>query len=132
MEKGRISNSGRRRTGCGYERMVWKKVKVTFTMRFMRNGEILSTYHIDKLGLSMPDRMKLRVSVSPGGLNEIGQSFLCAPNMDALTWERRGAWTVYPKDHIDGIREPPIASAEAACLVRNRKLPGKMRCRIGF
>ena len=77
-----------------------KKVKVTFTMRFMRNGEILSTYHIDKLGLSMPDRMKLRVSVSPGGLNEIGQSFLCAPNMDALTWERRGAWTVYPKDHI--------------------------------
>lgn len=77
-----------------------KEAKVTFTMKFMENGEIHSSCHIDELGISMPDRIKLRVSVSPGGLNEIGQSFLCAPGMDALTWERIGEWTAYPQDHI--------------------------------
>lgn len=77
-----------------------KEVKAAFRLRFCEDGTIHTAYRIDELNIPMPDRVKLRVSVSAGGLNEIGISLLCAPGMDALSWKRRGAWTVYPEDHI--------------------------------
>lgn len=76
------------------------QVKVTFRMRFQNSGEIKVAYRIDQMNVSMPDRIKLRVSVSCGGLNEIGVGFTCVSGMDTLSWKRDGQWSVYPDDHI--------------------------------
>lgn len=77
-----------------------QEAEVSFVMTFEPEGKIRTAYRIEKLAVSMPDRIKLRVSVTPGGLNEIGIRFTAAAGMDALSWKRQGEWTIYPKDHI--------------------------------
>lgn len=77
-----------------------REAKVTFLFRFCPDGHIHLNYHMDELNIPMPDRIKLRVSVTPGGLNEIGVSLDTVPEMDVLSWRRRGQWSMYPKDHI--------------------------------
>ncbi|HJA67944.1 MAG TPA: hypothetical protein H9955_16830 [Candidatus Mediterraneibacter cottocaccae] len=82
---------------CGW---YGEDIKVTFSLKSRPDGTIDISYHIDELNLSMPDCIKLRVSVSCGGLNEIGVGFTCPPGMDLLSWKRKAQWTIYPEDHI--------------------------------
>lgn len=73
---------------------------VTFTLTVTPDGVIHTAYRIDRLKKPLPKQVKLRVGVDCGGLDELGVAFLAAPGMDRLAWERDGAWTCYPEDHI--------------------------------
>lgn len=77
-----------------------EEVQVLFLIDLERDGKIQVSYRIEKLRSSLPDEIKLRVSVSEGGLNELGISLEGAPGMDALSWKREGEWSLYPEDHI--------------------------------
>ncbi len=101
------------------------EAKVTFRLRFCPDGKIHMTYHIDKLNISMPDRIKLRVSVTPGGLNEIGVSLDAAPGMDTLSWRRKGQWSVYPQDHIARTEGTALRYSRGSVFGQEPQIPWK-------
>lgn len=102
-----------------------KEAKVTFILRFCPDGQIKTTYRIDELNIPMPDRMKLRVSVTPGGLNEIGISLDGVPGMDMLSWKRRGQWTIYPEDHIGRAEGTALRCSKGSVFGYKPQIPWK-------
>ena len=74
--------------------------EVLFTLSIEGNGIIRVDYTLQKLLRPLPHAEKLRVGVDCGGLDELGVAFLAAPEVNRLYWRRRGAYTVYPADHI--------------------------------
>lgn len=75
-------------------------LEITFTLLISSTGEIKTSYRIDTLYVSMPRKLKLRVGVDGGGLDELGVYYLTSPTMDSLSWQRKGEWSIYPSDHI--------------------------------
>lgn len=101
------------------------QVKVRFRICFLPDGKINVIYHIDQLNVSMPDCIKLRVSVSEGGLNEIGIGFTCASQMDAISWKRQGQWSVYPEDHIGRNEGTAFRFSRGSLLGKHPQIPWK-------
>ncbi|MDO5422918.1 MAG: glycoside hydrolase family 2 TIM barrel-domain containing protein [Eubacteriales bacterium] len=77
-----------------------KSAEVRFKIEIRPDGTFTTNYKIGKLLRVLPKEMKLRVGVDAGGLDELGISYLAAPGMDSLSWNREGSCTIYPKDHI--------------------------------
>ena len=42
----------------------------------------------------------LRAGSDVGGFREVGVAFDLVNQVDRLKWDRKGLWSVYPKDHI--------------------------------
>lgn len=90
------------------------KLDITFTYRIHPDGQICISYAIDKILAALPHQIKLRVGVDCGGLDELGITLETAPGMDTLSWNRTGAWSVYPRHSIG--RNRGTAARNAAQL----------------
>jgi hypothetical protein len=55
---------------------------------------------LDDWHMAMPQSMKIRVGIHPGGLDEWGISFLADRSADAVSWTRETSQSGWPKDHI--------------------------------
>ncbi len=80
---------------------IYSPIKVRFEVRIDGNGMITTHYNI----ISFPDappapRTLPWNGTNIGGFSEIGLSYELSGEIDRLEWERKGLWTVYPKDHI--------------------------------
>ena len=60
-------------------------VNVSFELRIDGQGLLTTTY---------------RIANPPKETSEVGLSFLLPSEIDRLTWDRKGLWSVYPADHI--------------------------------
>jgi hypothetical protein len=74
--------------------------EVRFALHIEMDGTVRTECTIVRLMRALPHGEKLRVGVDCGGLDELGVAFIAAPYTNRLAWKRRGAFTVYPKDHI--------------------------------
>lgn len=75
-------------------------LSLTWSITITREGGMDTSYTINKLEKSLPRQLKLRVGVDCGGLDELGVMFLADPALDTLSWNRKGSYSTYPKDHI--------------------------------
>ncbi len=73
---------------------------LTWTYRIGRDGSLGIRFHVDSLRIAMPRRIKLRVGVDCGGLDELGITMISAQGTDRISWERTGDYSVYPEDFI--------------------------------
>jgi hypothetical protein len=60
-------------------------VNVSFELRIDGQGLLTTTY---------------RIANPPKSISEVGLSFLLPSEIDRLTWDRKGLWSVYPADHM--------------------------------
>lgn len=79
-------------------------VNVSFEVRIDGHGLITTAY---------------RIANPPKGISEVGVAYLLSSDMDRLTWDRKGLWSVYPPDHIG--RSSGTAKKAGCCG------PGKYR-----
>ena len=76
-------------------------IEVSFVLRIDGQGLIDTRYTLDRLPVANPRQRKLRVAGGDvGGYREVGVSFILAPGIDRLSWERKGLWSAYPEGHI--------------------------------
>ncbi len=73
---------------------------VRFTLKIDSSGLIETAYRIERLYVTMPREIKLRVGVDCGGIDELGVAYTMNGNTNWLSWEKDGLWSVYPDDHI--------------------------------
>ena len=77
-------------------------VKVRFVIRFDRFGHLCITCTILDLPYPSPRRIAITSSLTAhnGGYHEVGIAFMAAPDLNELSWTRRGRWSNYPAWHI--------------------------------
>ena len=75
-------------------------IEAAFQLQFDPAGIMEVAYRILKLPYPNPRARGLRAGRDIGGLREIGVAFELSPQVDRLSWERRGLWSVFPDDHI--------------------------------
>ncbi|MDD4140248.1 MAG: glycoside hydrolase family 2 TIM barrel-domain containing protein [Eubacteriales bacterium] len=73
---------------------------VTWITRVDARGLVQVRVRLDDWHLAMPQSMKIRVGIHPGGLDEWGISFLADRSADAVSWTRETSQSGWPKDHI--------------------------------
>jgi hypothetical protein len=96
---------------------------VTFQLSIEPGGILRTRYTIGALKRNLPRMEKLRVGVDCGGLDELGVYYAVVPAADTLRWKRRGAWSVYPDDHIARNEGMAPRYAEPAAFGREPLLP---------
>lgn len=90
---------------------------IRFALTFTPNGRLDCTCKALRLGRDMPHTVKAGIGLDPGGLNELGVSFLL-PAVDTFRWHRNGLWNRYPDHHIGrNVGETPCnESADARAM----------------
>ncbi len=76
------------------------KADVTYHFTVTANGTLTIRYTINQLTAPLPPQIKLRVGVDCGGLDELGITLEAAAGTDCLSWQRNGAYSIYPADSI--------------------------------
>jgi len=76
-------------------------VDITFEIRIDNNGLITTKYTLNKFGVIPPPATKIPWNNQDGGgFEEIGIYYILSDEIDQLSWNRNGLWSVYPDDHI--------------------------------
>jgi hypothetical protein len=80
----------------------YDRIYVTFVIRIDAQGHMATTYTLDSMPYSSPRKLAMRIGddTDTGGYEEVGVSFTLPPEMDTLSWNRIGLWSVYPEWHI--------------------------------
>lgn len=73
--------------------------RVQFTITVSAGGTMEIEYAATELYRPMPPRVKAQIGLDPGGLDELGISFVLPGETQQLHWIRRGLWEIYPQDH---------------------------------
>lgn len=78
------------------------KVRVQFTMNIDNSGLMETTYTVLDMPYASPRKLAMRIGddTDSGGYEEVGISFTVPGELDTLSWNRKGLWTVYPEWHI--------------------------------
>lgn len=79
-------------------------LSLTWVYRIHCDGRLEISYRADSVAIPMPRKIKLRVGVDCGGLDELGITLVSAEGADQVSWSRRGDYSVYPEDFIDRTR----------------------------
>ena len=72
---------------------------VVFDLFAAGEGRLDTAYTVTELHRPMPPRVKAQIGLDPGGLDELGITYILPENLDTLLWERQGLWKEYPKEH---------------------------------
>ena len=96
------SVTGRQEKDCVLLRIAgwYGDIEVEFSIRVDGAGGIMLEYRIPSLPYSSPRSRMLRAGSDVGGFREVGVAFDLVNQVDRLKWDRKGLWSVYPKDHI--------------------------------
>ena len=71
-------------------------VSVCFDISIFGNGTINTVCHV----LNPPIPPNRNDQNSGAGFGEVGISYILSSQIDRLSWDRKGIWSVYPADHI--------------------------------
>lgn len=105
------------------------KADVTFVFLIKADGTITIRYTIDALKCPLPPQIKLRVGVDCGGLDELGITLEAAPGTDRISWNRQGAYSIYPRDSIGRCRGTAALTSSQGQFGDVPALPWKEDCR---
>ncbi len=80
----------------------YDRVKVRFLLRIDAAGLMETTYTLTDMPYPSPRKLAMRIGddTDSGGYEEVGVSFTVPKELDTLSWQRKGPWTVYPDWHI--------------------------------
>lgn len=80
----------------------YDRIGVTFLIKLDVKGDMATTYTFDHIPYGSPRKLAMRIGddTDSGGYEEVGLSFTLPPEMDTLSWKKKGLWSVYPQWHI--------------------------------
>jgi hypothetical protein len=73
---------------------------VSFTIKIDADGLMQVETVLEEWQLEMPQSMKIRVGIHPGGLDEWGTAFTLDSQVDSVSWNRHSILSGWPDDHI--------------------------------
>lgn len=68
---------------------------VEFELSMTGEGVLDTVYTVTELYCHMPPRVKAQIGIDPGGLDELGISYILPYELDTIQWERHALWKEY-------------------------------------